>query len=68
MRRPRLASSVPEIIRGWTWLEARGELQMKLDPIISAVVVGVILGLLVGGWNGPPFGKDGAVEYAHEQR
>jgi hypothetical protein len=41
---------------------------MKLDPIISAVVVGVILGLLVGGWNGPPFGKDGAVEYAHEQR
>jgi hypothetical protein len=42
---------------------------MKLDPIISlAVAIGIILGLLVGGWNGPPFGKDGAVEYAHEHR
>ena len=41
---------------------------MKLDPItLLAVAVGIILGILVGGWNGPPFGKDGGVEYAHEQ-
>ena len=40
---------------------------MQLNPLMwLAVVVAVILGLLVGGWNGPPFGKDGAVEYAHE--
>jgi hypothetical protein len=42
---------------------------MKLDPVILlAVAIGIILGLLVGGWNGPPFGKDGAVEYTHEDR
>jgi hypothetical protein len=39
---------------------------MNADPILLAVAIGIILGLLVGGWNGPPFGKDGAVEYAHE--
>jgi hypothetical protein len=40
---------------------------MTADPIIwLAVAIGIILGLLVGGWNGPPFGKYGAVEYAHE--
>ena len=31
---------------------------MKLNPLAS-LAVAVILGLLVGGWNGPPFGKDG---------
>ena len=40
---------------------------MKADPIVVLVVaIGIILGLVVGGWNGPPFGKDGAVEYVHE--
>lgn len=42
---------------------------MKADPIIwLAVAIGIGFGLLVGGWNGPPFGKDGAVEYAHERQ
>ena len=40
---------------------------MNADPAIwLGAAIGIVLGLLVGGWNGPPFGKDGAVEYAHE--
>ena len=41
---------------------------MKLDPmILFAVAVGIVLCFLVGGWNGSPFGRDGALEYTHGQ-
>jgi len=40
---------------------------MKADSTLwLAAAIGIVLGLIVGGWNGPPFGKDGAVQYAHE--
>jgi len=37
---------------------------MKADPAIwLAAAIGIVLGQRL---DGPPYGKDGAVEYAHE--
>ena len=44
-----------------------GEIAMKLNPAIwLAAAASVILGIIVGGWNGGHYGRDGGLEYMRE--